>query len=271
MAANDIAVLPPFRASLTEGPLTRSHRASAASFNSSKPEHKAKTEFLPFGTDGPTFLDFLDIVNPLQHLPVVSSYYRKLTGDTIDPVPLIAGSTLFFGPIGGAISGTNLVLEQISGRNFNEHVMAFISDGSTAKIEPEVAKDFVDPIAISKTTPINKDLSNTSLVTSWARSELSYRQRLLQASGILANQFISPEQKDQPAHGHFREIAPAKLTPIPLSQKNAHLTSETKSAPNTTDKFSGKKPMPTHVHLAATAYKTAVNRIGLNLLSPNEY
>ncbi len=36
----------------------------------------------PFwGKDGFTFADVLDVVNPLQHLPVVSKYYREQTGD----------------------------------------------------------------------------------------------------------------------------------------------------------------------------------------------
>ena len=47
--------------------------------------------FKPFGQDGMTFLDFLDIINPLQHIPLVSTIYRKITGDTIDPASRIAG------------------------------------------------------------------------------------------------------------------------------------------------------------------------------------
>ena len=271
MAANDIAVLPPLRGSLTEAPLAHTHRASETFFKSSRPEHKAKAGFLPFGADGPTFLDFLDIVNPLQHLPIIGSFYRKLTGDTLDPVPRIVGSTLFFGPLGGAVSSANLVLEQASGRNFDEHVMAFISDGSTVKIETEPSENALDPIEISKTTLINEDLSNASLVTSWARSELSYRQRLSQASKVLANKVIPPGQIDQSTHSPFRQVASAKLTPVPLAKKHGHLISETKPNPSPTGKYSGQKPMPNHVSLAAAAYKAAVNRVSLNLSLPNEY
>ena len=38
--------------------------------------------FAPFGSDGFSFLDVLDIINPLQHLPVISTLYRQVTGDT---------------------------------------------------------------------------------------------------------------------------------------------------------------------------------------------
>jgi hypothetical protein len=35
--------------------------------------------------EGPTFAEFLDIINPLQHIPVVSTIYRAITGDQISP------------------------------------------------------------------------------------------------------------------------------------------------------------------------------------------
>lgn len=57
-----------------------------------------------FGEDGFSFGDILDIVNPLQHIPVLNTIYRKLTGDTIAPAMQIAGDALFGGPIGAAIS-----------------------------------------------------------------------------------------------------------------------------------------------------------------------
>jgi hypothetical protein len=60
--------------------------------------------FKPFGDDGLTFADIVDIVNPLQHIPIVGTFYRKLTGDTIDPAIRIAGGALFGGPLGALAS-----------------------------------------------------------------------------------------------------------------------------------------------------------------------
>lgn len=57
-----------------------------------------------FGEDGFTFGDIIDIINPLQHIPVVNSIYRKITGDIIAPAMQIAGDALFGGPIGAAVS-----------------------------------------------------------------------------------------------------------------------------------------------------------------------
>ncbi len=64
----------------------------------------AETTTSIFGEDGFTFGDIIDIVNPLQHIPVVSQIYRKLSGDTIAPAMEIAGGALYGGPLGAVIS-----------------------------------------------------------------------------------------------------------------------------------------------------------------------
>lgn len=48
--------------------------------------------------------DIIDIVNPLQHIPVVSNLYQSATGDTIGAVAQIVGGAIFGGPIGALVS-----------------------------------------------------------------------------------------------------------------------------------------------------------------------
>lgn len=58
-----------------------------------------------------TFHDVLHALNPLQHLPVIGTIYRAVTGDTIAPPFRIAGSI-----VGGMISGGPLgVLLTVAG------------------------------------------------------------------------------------------------------------------------------------------------------------
>ncbi len=64
----------------------------------------AETTTSIFGEDGFTFGDIIDIVNPLQHIPIISNIYRKITGDTIAPAMEIAGGALFGGPLGAVAS-----------------------------------------------------------------------------------------------------------------------------------------------------------------------
>ena len=70
-----------------------------------------------FGEDGFSFADFLDIINPLQHLPIVSTVYRELSGDQIDMGARLVGGTLFGGPIGFFAAFTNGVLEEETGHD----------------------------------------------------------------------------------------------------------------------------------------------------------
>lgn len=76
--------------------------------------------------------DIMDIINPLQHIPVVSTLYRKWTGDEIGHVSRIAGGALYGGVFGSLISGlvsalANVFVEATTGRDVGAHVMAAAS------------------------------------------------------------------------------------------------------------------------------------------------
>ncbi len=89
-----------------------------------------------FGADGFNFLDILDVINPLQHIPFVSTLYRALTGDTIAPASRVAGGALFGGPIGAAVSLVNSIVAEWSGKDISDHVVAFFTGGDD---EPQLA------------------------------------------------------------------------------------------------------------------------------------
>lgn len=74
---------------------------------------KREHGFQPFGEDGLTFGDILDLINPLQHIPFLSSVYRKITGDAIDPAIRIAGGALFGGPIGAAVATVTVAVGEV--------------------------------------------------------------------------------------------------------------------------------------------------------------
>ena len=71
------------------------------------------------------FADLLDVINPLQHIPVVSSLYRELTGDEIKAPARVLGGFLFGGPVGLVGSVANAAIEEASGRDLGETVMAW--------------------------------------------------------------------------------------------------------------------------------------------------
>lgn len=77
-----------------------------------------------FGEEGLTFGDVLDIVNPLQHIPLVNILYRELTGDTIKPAARMIGGGLFFGPVGVLASAANVVVEETTGKDIGGTLLA---------------------------------------------------------------------------------------------------------------------------------------------------
>jgi hypothetical protein len=93
--------------------------------------------FKAFGDDGPTFFDILDIINPLQHIPIISTLYRAVTGDEIDPVPRIAGGALFGGLIGAISSLVDVVVEELTGNDIGGNVLALFEGDDGAPAEPD--------------------------------------------------------------------------------------------------------------------------------------
>jgi hypothetical protein len=86
-----------------------------------------------------SFHDLVSIVNPLQHFPIVSTLYRKFTGDTIKPLERIAGDTIYGGWMGLASSVANLVFERETGKDFGDTVLAFITGDDGDKAATQVA------------------------------------------------------------------------------------------------------------------------------------
>jgi len=72
--------------------------------------------------EGITFDDVIDILNPLQHIPIVSSIYRMATEDDIGVGARVLGGTLFGGPLGLIGAGLTAIFEEISGDSVETHV-----------------------------------------------------------------------------------------------------------------------------------------------------
>ncbi len=63
------------------------------------------------------FLDLVDMVNPLQHIPLVNMAYRSISGDEIKPIGKILGGAVFGGAVGAASGLVSTVIEDATGKN----------------------------------------------------------------------------------------------------------------------------------------------------------
>jgi hypothetical protein len=86
----------------------------------------AKNDGDAFGFD-----DFLDVINPLQHLPGVGMLYRAITGDRMEPPAELAGGALYGGVYGFLGALGSIAFQEITGDSIEQSVMSLFggSDG----------------------------------------------------------------------------------------------------------------------------------------------
>lgn len=80
-----------------------------------------------FGTDGPSFGDLVDVINPLNHIPFLSDLVGEKEEEKPAVASRLAGGLLFGGPIGFVASLMNEVFREATGASFAGAVVAALS------------------------------------------------------------------------------------------------------------------------------------------------
>lgn len=78
--------------------------------------------------------DVLDVINPLQHLPVIGGLYRYLTNDQLSAPAALAGGGLYGGLLGLVASAINVALAEETGQDAT--AMALNAIAPTASQNP---------------------------------------------------------------------------------------------------------------------------------------
>lgn len=93
-----------------------------------------------WGQDGFSFADIVDTVNPLQHIPGVATLYRQYTDTKPSAGSKILGSTLFGGIAGLALAAGDSVVDAVTGKNSEEHLLATLGyTNEPQQQDPEAA------------------------------------------------------------------------------------------------------------------------------------
>ena len=139
-----------------------------------------------FGEDGFDLGDLLDVINPLQHIPVISSIYRSLTGDEISPAARLAGGTLYGGPVGLVSAFVSGIVEDTANTTLGDIVVAaFTGEDETevaaqpASISPAAGTPASAPIAASAMAapmpiPLPAMLAQSNLPAQTSRTPASF-------------------------------------------------------------------------------------------------
>lgn len=113
-----------FGAAMREALLSNQEQAhTAQAFNAAPATSTHKDDNYTFG-------DVIDMINPLQHIPVVGSIYRSLTGDSIKGMSAIIGGAIFGGPIGAVAGTVNVIAKDRTGKDIGENIMSAAGFGT---------------------------------------------------------------------------------------------------------------------------------------------
>jgi hypothetical protein len=80
------------------------------------------------------FHHLLDVINPLQHLPVIGTIYRAITGEHLGAVERIAGDTLYGGLWGAVSSVADVAFEGVTGKSVEDTVIGWFKGGSSSRV-----------------------------------------------------------------------------------------------------------------------------------------
>lgn len=151
-----------------------------------------------------SFDDLLDVVNPLQHFPVVGTLYRALTHDQIKTPEKIVGDTLYGGLWGLAGSVADTAFERITGHNFGDTVLAFVTghhDDSNPVAVATAEKPAAAPSASAQPEPASPQAASadeaalaSSLTKSGMNSDMAQRALYAyrRATGLPDQAALSP-------------------------------------------------------------------------------
>lgn len=100
----------------------------------------AATASQNIGTAELSFWDVLDVINPLQHIPILSSAYRAVTDDALGSVANIVGGALFGGPIGAGVAIASEIAKDVSHEGETATALAETVENSPTQIASNAYK-----------------------------------------------------------------------------------------------------------------------------------
>lgn len=207
-----------------------------------------------------SFLDIVDVVNPLHHIPGVSTVYRELTGDEISPAARVAGGSLYFGPIGFVGSTINAVVDTVTGYDIGGHVANLFEDEDAPSLAGGGSDDFQLAVGADGELSIDDWLQQPAPGTPEAAAQSTQDPAIvgsLPANSQVATEALArtaPSSVSAPGKGDTLSARPVS----PMESTNAAVALEALPADILAALMSGSPVRPVEP-IAATAHSAAVN------------
>lgn len=156
------------------------------------------------------FHHLLDVINPLQHLPVIGTIYRAITGEHIGAVERIAGDTLYGGLWGAVSSMADVAFEGLTGKSAEDTVLSwFKSDTSTRVAQitaPAITGTQSLPSADTPPLPAATDIASAA--------NLASGPDVLAFSSALSAKGITGDMAARALAAYRRALAPVQPAPV---------------------------------------------------------
>ena len=121
----------------------------SAEYHAMVPSPPSGAEQVTVAADKPQdegfFHHLLDVVNPLQHLPLVGTLYRAITGEHLGPIEKIAGDTLYGGLWGAVSSFADVAFEGITGKSMEDTVLGWFKQDDMRVASRKVTAPTISP------------------------------------------------------------------------------------------------------------------------------
>ena len=187
------------------------------------------------------FDDLVDTLNPLQHIPVVSTLYRELTGDNISAQARMAGGAIYGGPIGLATSMIDSTINAMTGDDIGGHIYATLfgesrteENSSNARMASADTANAPIPLPpnVAMTGSISKPASSaeTKTESSATRPPTPLPQLSPEAFNALLGSFSDPEAAKTANAGLAKQINDEEKTVATSETRTSNLTSQITSA-----------------------------------------
>lgn len=249
----------------TENAVTAAEAARARA----NPDAKQLTMFGE-GDEEASFWDFLDIINPLQHIPIVNNLYREATGDKIGVAARLVGGTLFGGPLGLIASAANCILEESTGADAGGHVIALFRDEDPAATGTGTALAAVEekaPAAEAQAARLEASMPQQSQVLAAAvqpkavepkgeepskAAEVAKAQPLLMPDLVGGNaQPVAATAAAAPVQTATEQVANAANRPMPLGREGRLMP-----IPGRTTSLATQSPPSISTTVSSTGYRS---------------
>lgn len=155
------------------------------------------------------FQHILDVINPLQHLPIIGTIYRAATGERLDPVEKIAGDAIYGGLWGAVTAVADVAFEAITGKSVEDTVMAWFKGGSSPR---QVASAKLAPSHIQVLQSLPSGELPALPGADVARSDTL---DIVALTGALSNKGVDGDTANRALYAYRRTVAMGTpLTPV---------------------------------------------------------